>query len=148
MLKQIDWRVQIGLSQRTEHCFIFQKFCFSLRASCKELIWCINYPNDHTHSFRKCWSFIWASLFPVSIKPIPDALFDVSLISASWNLENMERKVTIYKIFPRRKYQLFRWNKKAFLIIVYGLLIGEKKEIIANKSLKSHILFFSFVLTG
>ena len=46
---------------------VFRKFCFCLRTSCKELIWCTNHPNVHIHSFRKCWSFIWGSFFPVSI---------------------------------------------------------------------------------
>ena len=39
--------------------FFFWKFCFSLRTSYKELIWCINYPNIRIHTFRKRWSFIW-----------------------------------------------------------------------------------------
>ena len=45
----------------------FQKFCFSLRISYKELIWCTNHPNVHIHTFVKCWSFIWGRFFPVSI---------------------------------------------------------------------------------
>ena len=43
--------------------FIFWRFCFSLRTSYKELIWCTNDPNVHTHTFRKRWSFsLWVSL--------------------------------------------------------------------------------------
>ena len=42
-------------------------FCFSLKTSCKELIWCTNYPNVHVSTFWKRWSFIWRCIFPVSI---------------------------------------------------------------------------------
>ena len=45
----------------------FWKFCFSLKTSYKELIGCTNYPNFHIYTFRKHWSFIWGSFFPVSI---------------------------------------------------------------------------------
>ena len=47
--------------------FIYLKFCFSLRTSHKELIWCTNDPNAHIPTFRKRWSFIWRCYFPVSI---------------------------------------------------------------------------------
>ena len=43
------------------------KFCFSLKTSNKELIWCTNYSNAHIHTFRKRWSFIWGRFFPASI---------------------------------------------------------------------------------
>ena len=45
----------------------FKNFCFNLRTSCKELIWCNNYPNVHVCTFCKCWRFIWRCAFPVSI---------------------------------------------------------------------------------
>ena len=45
----------------------FWKFCFSLRTSYKDLIWCTNYPNVHIHTFCKRCSFIWGCYFPVSI---------------------------------------------------------------------------------
>ena len=45
----------------------FWKFCFSLRASYKRLIWCTNYLNVHSRTFCKRWSFIWRCFFPVSI---------------------------------------------------------------------------------
>ena len=54
----------------------FWKFCFSLRTSCKELIWCTIYPNAHIHTFHKRWSFIqwqfslWVSKFCSSIWPL------------------------------------------------------------------------------
>ena len=47
--------------------FIFRTFCFSLRTSYKELIWCTNYPNVHVRTFCKRWSFIWRCFFAVSI---------------------------------------------------------------------------------
>ena len=46
---------------------VFRKKNLSLRISYKELIWCTNHPNVHIHTFRKGLSFIWGSLFPVSI---------------------------------------------------------------------------------
>ena len=47
--------------------FIFWRFCFSLRTSYKELIWCTNNANAHICSFWKRWSFIWRCFFPMSI---------------------------------------------------------------------------------
>ena len=43
----------------------FRTFCFSLRISYKELIWCTKYPNFNIHTFRKRWSF------PVSMLECP-----------------------------------------------------------------------------
>ena len=43
------------------------KFCFRLRTSYKEFIWCTNYPNVHNRTFCKRWSFIWRCFFPASI---------------------------------------------------------------------------------
>ena len=51
--------------------FIFRNFCFSLRVSCKALIWYTNYPNVHVCTFCKRWSFIWQCFFPVSILKAP-----------------------------------------------------------------------------
>ena len=47
--------------------FIFLKVFFSLGTFSKELIRCTNYPNAHSHTFRKRWRFIWRCFFPVSI---------------------------------------------------------------------------------
>ena len=44
--------------------FIFWKFCFSLRTSYKEMVWCIKNPNDHIRTFCQRWSFIWRYFFP------------------------------------------------------------------------------------
>ena len=71
MLRQIEWWVQN--EQITKNgslpvtALFFWKFCFGLRTSYKELIWCSNDPNDHVRSFCKCWSFMWRCFFPVSI---------------------------------------------------------------------------------
>ena len=55
----------------------FWKFCFSLRTSCKELIWCMIYPNAHIHTFHKRWSFIqWRFSLWVSVSFVP--VFDHS----------------------------------------------------------------------
>ena len=47
----------------------FRTFCFCLRTSYKELIWCTNYPNFHIHTFHKRWSFAVSMLkYPITIK--------------------------------------------------------------------------------
>ena len=46
----------------------FRKYYFSLRTSCKVLIWCTNDSIVDVHTFRKCWSLfegafsLWVSL--------------------------------------------------------------------------------------
>ena len=71
MLRQIEWRVHNGSVTRNRGfpvtTLFLRKFCFSLRTSYKELIWCTIYPNVDIHTFRKRWSFIWEWFFPVSI---------------------------------------------------------------------------------
>ena len=61
----------MDLSQRTEFCQYlldcFEKFCFSLKTSYKELIWCTNDSNTHIPTFCKRWSFILRCFFPESI---------------------------------------------------------------------------------
>ena len=54
----------------SETALFFWKFCFSLRASYKELICCTKSPNAHIGTFCKHWSFIWRCFFPVSILKI------------------------------------------------------------------------------
>ena len=49
------------------NCFIFWKFCFSLRTSYKELICCTNNPNAHICTFCERCSFILRCFFSVSI---------------------------------------------------------------------------------
>ena len=71
MLRQLEWWLQNGPITKNGvlpvTTFFFWKFCFSLRTSHKELIWCTNYPNVHIPTFCKRWSFIWHCFFPVSI---------------------------------------------------------------------------------
>ena len=43
------------------------RFCFSLRTSHKELIWCSNDPNVHIRTFCKRCSIIWRCFFPLSM---------------------------------------------------------------------------------
>ena len=69
----INWFLYILLSY-IKGCRYFQimiqlwyKFCFSLRTSFKELIWCTDDPNVHIHIFQKHERFIWGCFFPVSI---------------------------------------------------------------------------------
>ena len=71
MLRQIKWGVSNGAIAGNGvlpvTASFFRKYCFTLRNSYKELIWCTNHPNVHIHTFQECWSFIWGCLFPVSI---------------------------------------------------------------------------------
>ena len=45
----------------------FWKFCFSLRTTYTEFVFCTNNPNALFCTFFKRWSFIWRCFFPVSI---------------------------------------------------------------------------------
>ena len=62
MLRQIEWGAQNGPITKNGvlpgTTLFFPKFCFSLRASYKELIGGTNHPNVHIHNFRKRWTFI------------------------------------------------------------------------------------------
>ena len=54
-LRQIEWWVQNGASTKNGRLpvttLLFRKFCFSLRTSYKELIWCTNDPYAHMSYF-------------------------------------------------------------------------------------------------
>ena len=71
MLSQIEWWVQNGPIKKNGvlpvTTLFFRKFCFSLKTSYKELIWCTNDPDAHIRTFYKRWSFIWRCFFPMSI---------------------------------------------------------------------------------
>ena len=61
---------QIYHKKRTFACDDFgllNALFFSIRSSCKELIWCIDYSNVHFHTFCKCWSFSWHCFSSLSI---------------------------------------------------------------------------------
>ena len=70
-VRQIEWWVQNGPITKSRvfpvTTLFFWRFCFSLRTSYKELIWCTNDPNAHICTFCKRWSFIWRCFFLVSI---------------------------------------------------------------------------------
>ena len=72
MLRQIKWWLQNGRIKKNGvlpvTTLFFWKFCFSLRTSYKGMICCTNNSNAHICTFRNCWSFIWRSFFPVSIR--------------------------------------------------------------------------------
>ena len=104
MLIQIEWWVQNepitknGLFSVTT--LFFWKFYFSLKTSCKEMIWCINDPNAHQIStFCKCCSVISRSFFPVSIIKI----FFYSLSSYQTN-----KRVTVIEL--RNKNEQWVWS--------------------------------------
>ena len=71
MLRQIEWRVHNGHIKRNRGLLVttllLWKFCFSIRTSDKELIWCTNYPNVRIYTFGKRWSFICEVFFHVNI---------------------------------------------------------------------------------
>ena len=70
-VKQILWGVQNGPITKNGVLPVtssfFWRFCFNLRISYKELIWCTNDPNVHTRTFWKHWNLIWWCFIPVSI---------------------------------------------------------------------------------
>ena len=55
MLRQIEWGSQNGPITKNRilpvTTLYFLEFCFSLRTSYKELIWCTNYLNANIHTF-------------------------------------------------------------------------------------------------
>ena len=72
VLRQTEWGVQNGPGTKNgvfcSNCFVVVfKFCFSLRTSYKELIWCANYLNVHIHTFQKRWRFILGCFYHVSV---------------------------------------------------------------------------------
>ena len=71
MIRQIEWWLQNGPIKKNGDLpvtsLFFWKFCFSLRTSYKELVWCAKNTNVHIRTFCKRWSFIWRYFFPVSI---------------------------------------------------------------------------------
>ena len=70
-VKQILWGVQNGPFTKNGVLPVtssfFWRFCFNLRTSYKELIWCTNDPNAYTRTFCKHWNLIWWCFIPVSI---------------------------------------------------------------------------------
>ena len=70
MLRQTEWSVQNRPITKNRPLSVttlfFWKFCFSLRTSYKELIWCTNDPNVHILNFFKHYSFVWQCFFHVS----------------------------------------------------------------------------------
>ena len=71
MLRQIEWSEQNGSITKNGvlpvTTLFFSEFCFSLRTSYEELIWCTNDTNTHIRTFCKPWSYVWRCFFPVSI---------------------------------------------------------------------------------
>ena len=94
-LRQIEWRVHIGGLIRKNKVLLVTtlflwNFCFNLKTSHKELIWCTNCPNVLIGTFCKRWNFIYERFFPVSI--LNDTLF-------SWKL-----------FFPYFRTRIY-WNR-------------------------------------
>ena len=88
MLREIEWWAQNGPIAKNgslpETTLLFLKFCFSLRTSYKELIWCLNNPNAHFLFFCKQWSFILWCFFPVSIFKMKTNKFLKNKVLFSW----------------------------------------------------------------
>ena len=95
------------------NCFIFLKFCFSLRTSYKELILCTNNPNAHIHIFCKRWTFTWRCFFSMSIHKCINNVY-------------MKDKVTAFSpfvghfIYTRQK-SIFVWSLQACLYACYHI---------------------------
>ena len=68
-------------------CLIILRFCFSLRTSYKELIWCCNDPNAHTATFCKHWRFIWRCYFLVSILKCSQKRLEGTFVWFHWLTE-------------------------------------------------------------
>ena len=129
------------LTYRKERSFpvttlFFRKFCFSVRTSYKEFIWCINDPNVHVR-FLEGWSFIWQCFFLVSILHESFSLFPCIVISPShyfWFM-NRARFDRVYLFFMEGCFVL-NVSKKGlpcpFLKIKKSALILEKSALIVT----------------
>ena len=75
MSSQIKWWVQNGPITKNRVLTVITlfvwKFCFSLRTSYKELIWCTSDSNAHIPTFCIRWNFIRGCFFLVSILKVP-----------------------------------------------------------------------------
>ena len=115
MPRQIEWGLKNG--PITENGvlpvtnLISWKFCFSIRTSSRELIWCTNYSKVHSCTFRKCSSFLWQRL--------PANTPRVFLVEATWKWPfpchfNVERTWCVCKIFlceyPSPNYSIIKAN--------------------------------------
>ena len=70
-LRQMKWWLQNRPNTKNGSlpvtALFFRNFCFSLRTSYKELIYCTNNTNANICTFCKRWGFIWRCFFPVSV---------------------------------------------------------------------------------
>ena len=116
MLRQTEWAVQNepitkdGVLPVTT--LFFWKFCFSLSTSYKDVLM-TNHPNVHILTFRKLWSFLRGSFFPVTLrKKCPSTDF----FSAS-HFAVFELNTEIYGVNLRiqPKYRKI-WTRKKLLI--------------------------------
>ena len=94
MLRQIEWWVKNESILRNRVLLVttlfFWKFCFSLRTSFKELIWCTNEPKAHIRTFCKRWSFIWQCFFSVSILNRPSIILSLEIEKSSKHEEKLQ----------------------------------------------------------
>ena len=91
------------LKKMTPLCF--WKFCFSIRTSYEELVWCTNYPNIHIHPFHKGWRYIWRCFLTVIILKFwfRRCLHKISF-RAKWNIFSSVWSISyncIYEIPPK-----------------------------------------------
>ena len=91
MLRQVEWGVQNGPFQVLPVA-IARKFCFSIRASYKKLMWYTNHPNAHNYTFCKRWSFIWECFFL-------ECIFLVFLSLSSDFLETSKKVLNLIILF-------------------------------------------------
>ena len=143
MLRQIEWWLQNGPITKNGVLPVttsfFWKFCFSLRTSYKELIWCTNDPNAHIRTFCKRWSFIWRYFFPVSIVNVNRKHIKEILMAGKLNnLVLLLIKLIKDKLHENDKITLSRWG--AFLKTICHLTILTGKTCVLLNSVKDWLL--------
>ena len=113
VLRQTEWWVQNEPITKNEvlpaNTLFFWKFCFILRTSYKEFIWCTNNPNAHIPTFYKHWSFIWRSfsLWVSLIIPLPFSLNNgfatfqnYFIISNKWQIQILKEIFPFFLVKP------------------------------------------------
>ena len=112
-----------------------RNFRFNLRISCKDLIWCTNYPNVHTHNLRKRCSLVWMYFFSVSV--LNSKIFMLMISSYFWNekvlVNELKKYTTNYPTITLR-------NKKVFAPVCD--LIHSNSFLSISENLTTLRLFF------
>ena len=134
MLAQIERWVQNGAERSfASNYFFFFKFCFSLRTSFKELIWCAKDSNVHIHTFRKRWSLVWGCFSPASILKIETTGKEICVFHMAYD--------KLY--FPASPLREMCANTEYFLVRIF-LHYSKYSKIWTRKKLRIWTLFMQF----